>query len=80
HGLTDEAGARADYEEATRLDPTSQAARYYLAMSYLGDGDRVEAAKHFEACMKLGADTPIGKKARQRYDGLVDGLKKRRKR
>lgn len=80
HGLTDEAGARADYEEAARLEPTSQAAHYYLAMSYLGQGDRGEAAKHLETCMKLGAGTRIGKKARQRYDGLVNDLKKRQKR
>jgi Tfp pilus assembly protein PilF len=79
HGLTDEAGARADYKAALALDATYQAAYYYLALSYLSDGRREEAAEALESAMKLGTRTAIGKKARQRYDVMTERLKRRKR-
>lgn len=63
HELKDEAGARADYEQAVKVDPNFAAAHYYLGLSFLADHKPQSAAVALEKAKKLGAGTPIGKSA-----------------
>lgn len=60
-----------DYRKAIELDKTFQPAWYYLGKSYAEQRKRAKAVDAYEKCVKLGPDTPIGKKAAERKDALV---------
>ncbi len=71
HELKNEPAAREDFTKATQLEPKLQAAHYYLGVSYAESGEPAKAAEALERAVKLGADTPVGQKAKERYDGLL---------
>jgi tetratricopeptide (TPR) repeat protein len=52
--------AKAQFEQAVKLDPNNADARYMLAMAYVNGGDTAGAKPHFEAYLKLA---PTGDKA-----------------
>lgn len=67
HELKDEAGARADYEAATKADPKFVAGYYYLGMSYAMDKkSRASAIQALQTAAKLGEGTELGKKAKEK--------------
>jgi Flp pilus assembly protein TadD len=74
HELKDEAGARADFEQAIKVDPKFAAAHYYLGLSLLSEKKLQSATAELEKAEKLGAGTPIGKSAK---DKLADLRKKK---
>jgi tetratricopeptide (TPR) repeat protein len=71
HQLDDEAGAQADYESAIGVDDKIAAAHYYLALSHLGQKNRLKATTELEKAIKLGAGKPIGKLAKDKFDELT---------
>lgn len=71
HGLKDEPGAREDYEGAIKVDPKFAPAHYYLGLSWLESKNQVKGAAELEKAMKLGAGTPIGKSAKEKFDELA---------
>ncbi len=68
---TQEAEAASDYERATVLDPTYQPAFYYLGMSLLTQQRLVPAAEALLHAHNLGTTTPVGLKAKARWDDLT---------
>jgi tetratricopeptide (TPR) repeat protein len=74
HELKNEDGARADYEQATKIDPKFAAGHYYLGLSALTQKKRQTAQTELEKAEKLGAGTPIGKAA---HDKLEEMKKKK---
>lgn len=67
HEQNDEAGARADYEAATKEDPKFVAGYYYLGMSYSTEKkSRANAIVALEKAAKLGEGTELGKKAKDK--------------
>ncbi|EYF00878.1 tetratricopeptide repeat protein [Chondromyces apiculatus] len=70
HELKDEPGARADYQAAIKADPSFAPAHYYLGMSWLGDKKTQEARAAFEQASKVGGETEIGKRAREKLKDL----------
>jgi tetratricopeptide (TPR) repeat protein len=70
HSLRDEAGARSDFETATKLDPKFAPAHYYLGEALIGAGNHAQALKEFDAAASAGPQTDLGKKAKSRADGL----------
>ena len=70
HELKDEEGARADYEAAIKAEPKFAAAHYYLGVSLLADKQRQRAYAALEQAGKLGGDTEIGKRAREKVKEL----------
>jgi Tfp pilus assembly protein PilF len=72
HELSDEAGAKADFEAAIKADPKFAAAHYYLGVSYLAEGRRQTAYDEIEKAAKLGEGTPIAKTAADRLETLRD--------
>jgi tetratricopeptide (TPR) repeat protein len=69
HEANDEAGARADYEAATKQDPSFVAGYYYLGMSYsLEKKSRANAIAMLEKAAKLGEGTELGKKAKDKLN------------
>jgi tetratricopeptide (TPR) repeat protein len=71
-----EAEVAADYERAAELDPNYQPAHYYVGMALLAAKKRAKAAEAFERAYKLGRDTPVGVKAKERWDELSLGNSK----
>lgn len=76
HALKDEAGAKADFEAATKLDPKLPAAHFYLGESLVGAGKTAAAIKEFEAAGSVAPESELGKKARERAAALRKGAKK----
>ena len=70
HELKDDTGAQADYQEAIKLDPKFATAHYYLAMAYIVDKQRAKALASLEQAAKLGAGTPVGKRAKDKLNEL----------
>ncbi len=70
HELSDEAGARKDYEAAIKLNASFAAAHYYLGMSYVADKRRAQAMAELDKAKKLGEGTPIGKQAADKLKEL----------
>ncbi|MBK8253396.1 MAG: tetratricopeptide repeat protein [Polyangiaceae bacterium] len=68
HELSDEPGARQDFEAATKADPKFAAAFYYLGMSYSLDLKKykLNAVNALEQAAKLGEGTEIGKNAKDK--------------
>lgn len=67
HEQNDEAGARADYEAATKEDPKFVAGYYYLGMSYSTEKkSHANAILMLEKAAKLGEGTELGKKAKEK--------------
>jgi tetratricopeptide (TPR) repeat protein len=64
HSMKDEAGAKADFEAATKLDPKFGPAHYYFGESLLASGNGPQAAKEFDQAATLAPQTELGKKAR----------------
>jgi tetratricopeptide (TPR) repeat protein len=73
HGLKREDAARADFEAAIALDGSYQPAWYYLAQALLQSKRRQKATDAFEKAIKLGKDTPVGKKAREELSAMAAG-------
>jgi tetratricopeptide (TPR) repeat protein len=71
HELKHEAAARDDYNAALKIDAKFQPALYYLGMSLLSEKRQQKALEAFERAVKLGADTPIGKKAQEQIDDMA---------
>jgi len=71
HELKDEDGAGHDFEAAVKLDPKFAAAHYYLGLSFLAQKNRLKATTELEKAGQLGADGPIGKAARAKFDELT---------
>lgn len=64
--LKDVAGARADYEAASKIDPKFPATYYYWGLSFLAEKKVAEAKPLLEKASSLGGDTQVGKLARQK--------------
>jgi Flp pilus assembly protein TadD len=73
HELNDEAGARADYEEAIKLDEKFTAAHYYLGISYFFDRKPQSAKRELERVVELDPKGPFGKLATERLRGFPKG-------
>lgn len=72
HGAKDGPGERADYEAAIKVDPNYATAYYYLGMSYADEKkSRVSAVAALEKASKLGANTDIAKKAKDKLKELA---------
>lgn len=70
HELKNEDGARADYEQAVKIDPKFAAGHYYLGLSALIQRKRQTAQVELEKAEKLGAGTPIAKAAHDKLQEL----------
>ncbi|AKT40679.1 tetratricopeptide repeat protein [Chondromyces crocatus] len=70
HELKDEPGARADYQAAIKADPKFAPAHYYLGMSWLGEKKTQNALAAFDQASKVGGDSEIGKRAREKMKEL----------
>jgi tetratricopeptide (TPR) repeat protein len=70
HELGDKPGAKADYEAAVTADAEFAPAHYYLGLSLLDEKKRQSAVAEFEKAAKVGAGTPIGKLAKDKFDAL----------
>ncbi len=77
HEMNDDAGAKADYDAALKLDPNFAAAHYYLGMHYKSKGDKKAALAELEKAAQLGADSSLGKLAKKELDELKGGAKKK---
>jgi Flp pilus assembly protein TadD len=67
-----EASVAQDFEKATALDPKNQAALYYLGMSMIIVKKPGRALESFEKAVRLGGGTPFGKKAREKWEAMVN--------
>jgi tetratricopeptide (TPR) repeat protein len=54
HDLDDNAGAKADYEAALKIDPSFAPGHYYLGMQLRQDGKKKEALVHLDKAAELG--------------------------
>lgn len=70
HELKDDAGAKADYDAAIKLDANYAPAWYYLGMHLSNAGKKAEAIKAFEKCKQLKPDSSYGKKSADRIAEL----------
>lgn len=71
HELSDEPGARSDFEAAIKADPKFATAHYYLGMSLsLEKKSRAPALAALEQAAKLGEGTEIGTKAKEKLKEL----------
>jgi Flp pilus assembly protein TadD len=77
HELKDEAGAKADYEAALKLDPKFPPAHYYLGESLLDAGKKAEGIKELDLAAAAAPTSEIGKKARERADSARHAGKKK---
>ncbi len=64
--LKDAAGARTDFEAASKIEPKFAAAYYYWGLSFLVEKKPAEAKPLLEKASTLGGDSPVGKMARQK--------------
>jgi tetratricopeptide (TPR) repeat protein len=64
HSLNDEAGAKSDFQAATKLDPKFGPAHYYLGEALLASGNAAQAAKEFDAAAAAAPESELGKKAK----------------
>jgi tetratricopeptide (TPR) repeat protein len=60
-----------DYEQAVAIDPKFQAGWYYLGVSQIALRKRAKASEAFEKAYHLGPDTPIGQKAKDKWDAMI---------
>lgn len=74
-----ELAVAADFKKTTELDPKNQAAFYYLAMAMLGAKDMGKAVEALEKAVRLGYETPYGKKANQQLEDIRTGGKSKKK-
>jgi len=72
----DEESVADDYRKALEIDKTFQPAWYYLGVSYAAQKKRAKAVDSFERCTKLGPDTPVGKRAKEKWDALIKEVTK----
>jgi tetratricopeptide (TPR) repeat protein len=77
HELNDDAGAKADYDAALKLDPNFAAAHYYLGMHYKNKGDKKAALASLEKAAQLAGDSSLGKLAKKELEELKGGAKKK---
>ncbi len=75
HSMKDEAGAKADYEAALKLNPKYAPGHYYLGESLKASGDTAQAIKEFEAAHTLDPSSPLGKKSKEQADAARKGGK-----
>jgi tetratricopeptide (TPR) repeat protein len=68
HSLKDEAGAKADYEAAIKLNPKYAPAHYYLAESLRASGEAPAAIKEFETAHSLEPSSALGKKSKEQAE------------
>src|SRR5262249_3527166 len=71
HDLNDDAGAEADFQQATKVDAKFAAGHYYLGLLYVSQKQRQKAVTALGEAAKLGAGTPIGKAAKEKADELA---------
>ena len=72
HGTKDEEAARADYEEAIKLNPKYATAYYYLGLSYSEEKkNRANALLTLDKAAKIGGESDIGKRAKDKYNELA---------
>ncbi len=72
HGAKDEAGAREDFDAATKVDPKYATAYYYLGLNYADEKkSRVNALAALDKAVKLAPGTDIGQRAKKKYDELA---------
>jgi tetratricopeptide (TPR) repeat protein len=75
HSMKDEAGAKADYEAALKLNPKYAPGHYYLGESLKASGDTAQAIKEFEAAHTLDPSSSLGKKSKEQADAARKGGK-----
>jgi Tfp pilus assembly protein PilF len=63
HGAKDNAGAKADYEAALKLEPKFAPAHLYLGLDYREAGDAKRARASLEKAVEFGQGTPVGQRA-----------------
>ncbi len=68
HSMKDEAGAKSDFEAATKLDPKFGPAHYYLGEALLASGQAAQAAKEFDAAASHAPQSELGKKAKDQAE------------
>jgi TolA-binding protein len=64
--------AKAQFEQAVKIDPNLADAHYWLGMAYVNEGKLPDAAPHFEEYLKLA---PTGQYAEQ-AKGILSQIKK----
>jgi Flp pilus assembly protein TadD len=79
HSLKDEAGARADFEGAIKLDTKFAPAHYYLGESFSAQGQFEKAAKEFDAAAQAQPTSDLGKKAKAQAEEARKSAKKGKK-
>jgi Tfp pilus assembly protein PilF len=77
HALKDEAGAKSDFETATKIDAHFAPGHYYLAESLLAAGNAAQAAKEFDATAAAAPTSDLGKKAKGQAEAARKAAKKR---
>ena len=75
HSLNDEAGAKSDFEAATKLDGKFAPAHYYFGESLLASGNAAQAAKEFDAAAIAAPQSELGKKAKAQAEAARKGKK-----
>ncbi len=64
HGKEDENGAKADFEAAIQLDPSSAKAHFYLAHNLRARGDKKKAKAAFVKAAELAGSGPLAEQAK----------------
>lgn len=64
HGKSDDKGARADFEQALKVDPKSAKAQFYLAHNLKESGDKKGAKAAFLKVIELAGSGPLAEKAK----------------
>lgn len=70
HDLKQEKEAGKDFEAAIALDPKFQAAHYYYGLSLFNQDNKKGARSALKRAYELGKETPLGKKAKEKYDTI----------
>jgi lipoprotein NlpI len=78
HSLAEaEDTVRNDYNKALEIDAKFQPAWYYLGMSWLDSKKQQKALDAFDQCLRLGRETPVGKKAAEQIAAMKKAAKTR---
>jgi tetratricopeptide (TPR) repeat protein len=70
HEQDKEKEASQDFEKAIKVDAKFQPAHYYLALSQLALKNKPAARTSLKKAWELGKETPVGKLAKEKLDGL----------